>query len=379
MYGYFCFEAERRGANRVVGIDIDLENITKCRTIAAIKGSGCEFLNCNFERYVSDETFDYVLCFNVLNHLRNPILGLDMLLAMTTERLILEIASFSGADRRKSRVSTMIAPLLDRLPIIYLGDSRVGERRLDVSPQTFFITRRASEALLLGHRRSLARLEYVDEGHKGFYTLIAHKRRLKHVIIVAGVTTSGKSTLMKQLMAGQHPIIADRIGFDANKDWTTWSYGMAGAHGVTDNVIIHCNITQHLIDGDVYRYDNALLDLIGVAETVSVVTIWCSPSQLATRYEAERANTAAKWKYMLLRRTRRQKKNLKFPSLLANEQATLALFADWFNFVKRHVEQGVVVIQEDNNRVIDIAEWEGRYGSRASFGPIGLERGTKIA
>jgi SAM-dependent methyltransferase len=378
MYGYFCFEAEARGASKVVGIDVNLENIGKCQAIADMKGSKCRFLQHDIERDELDEKFDYILCLNVLHHLRNPISALDILLAMTTERLILEIASFSRVDRRKSRVSTMIAPLLDRLPIIYLGDSTIGERKSDVSSQTFFITRRASEALLLGHRRSVARLEYADEGHKGRYTVIVHKRRIEHLVIVAGVPTSGKTTFINQLKSGEVAAVADHIGFDSDREWTPWYYGTAGScEAAVSNVVLHCNITKHLIDGDIYRYGNALLDMIKVADRVTVVTLWCSPRVLAMRYDAERAGKSTKW-HISPWRTRRSRKNRIFSRLFANEYATTALFADWLSFVKRHVGQGAVVMQEEDNRVISIAEWEDRYWSRALSRPISTERGSQI-
>lgn len=60
------------------------------------------------------------------------------------------------------------------------------------------------------------------------------------------------------------------------------------------------------------------------------------------------------------------------------------------HFVKRHVGQRAVVIREDDNRVIHIAQWEERYWSIASYEPInaispsvslpgGLKDSTKAA
>jgi len=42
--GFFCFEAEKRGASRVVGIDVHPGSIEKAKKIASIIGSKVNFL-----------------------------------------------------------------------------------------------------------------------------------------------------------------------------------------------------------------------------------------------------------------------------------------------------------------------------------------------
>ncbi|MCH8950757.1 MAG: hypothetical protein IID49_01315 [Proteobacteria bacterium] len=198
-----------------------------------------------------------------------------------------------------------------------------------------------------------------SKDRKGGNTAIAHKRRIEHLFIVAGVPTSGKTTLIQRLVSGELGAIADEIGFEADKDWVVQHFKKIGDADTDSpaNILLHYNITQHLIDGDVYRHDRSLLDLIRVASRVTVVSLWCSPEELARRYNAERAGTVVQ---RYLSRPHKKKKRI-LRSLFEKEDATIELFADWFNFVKRNVRNAHVIVQEDQNRVIDIEQWKGLY------------------
>lgn len=362
MYGYFCFEAESRGAERIVGVDIDPENVAKCRQLAEIKGSGCEFRQLDIERDSLDRSFDYVLCLNVLHHLRNPLSVLDRLVSMTDERLVLEVASFSRKDRRKNRVPSLLGALLNRLPIIYLGGARP-----NAATQTFFFTPKALRVLLSGHRATFGKVEFHRQGHKGRYLAIAHKRRIEHLVVIAGVPASGKSTFIGRLLAGELGSVADATGFDARKSWGVRGFGtIAGSEAeLPANLVLHYNITKHLIDGDIYRHDRALLDLMQVAERVTVLTLWCPPVQLAERYRARRDDTPLQ--RFLSRRA--GKKRRVYLGLYENEARLRDLFSEWFAFVERHVADAHVVASTDEPRLLETGQWKRECVPAAGGGP----------
>ena len=85
--GYFCFEAAKRGAIRVLGIDVEPDVIRKNRLLADCLGLNVEFQVHDIEATLPDEQFDYVLCLNVLHHLVNPLSVLDNLVMVTCEYL----------------------------------------------------------------------------------------------------------------------------------------------------------------------------------------------------------------------------------------------------------------------------------------------------
>lgn len=85
--GGAAFEAERRGATRVVAVDIFDEHAFGFREIADFLDSRAEFVRASVYDLpqIADEQFDHVLLLGVLYHLRHPLLALDAVRALTRE------------------------------------------------------------------------------------------------------------------------------------------------------------------------------------------------------------------------------------------------------------------------------------------------------
>ena len=354
MYGFFGFEAEKRGASRFVGADVDPENVRKCRLLADCLGSKGEFIHFDIERDEIRDRFDAVLCLNVLHHLRNPLGALEKLIAATREDLVLEVASFGPRDRRKNRVSLFLGRILDQLPLMYLG----GAAGTAASSQTFFITRRAIETLLLRHRTDFARVDVMPEGTKGRFIAIGRRRRIGHLFVVAGVPTGGKSTLIRDLTSGTSSELAAALGFDAGRSWRVCLYG--DLRDVTEpeipNMLLHYNITRHMIEGDLDLYDRGLRDLIEVAERVSIATVWCPPAELVRRFETDRLDRSKRLQFGKYRRTR--KKIRKLVDLYRSPAHLRATFEDWFRFAERHAGPPRIVGHDGGWRLLSLEEWE---------------------
>jgi 2-polyprenyl-3-methyl-5-hydroxy-6-metoxy-1,4-benzoquinol methylase len=60
--GFFCFEAEARGATDITGMDVHPDSIRKAKIIAAMKDSAVQFQLNNLETANFDRGFDVVLC-----------------------------------------------------------------------------------------------------------------------------------------------------------------------------------------------------------------------------------------------------------------------------------------------------------------------------
>lgn len=110
--GFFSFEAERRGAERVVAIDRYYADWpggwgghgTRAGFELARKtlGSGVEFLDvdCLELSPQAHGTFDLVLFLGVLYHLKHPLLGLERAASVAADMLILEThVDFCDMDR----------------------------------------------------------------------------------------------------------------------------------------------------------------------------------------------------------------------------------------------------------------------------------------
>ena len=90
--GAVCFEMERRGATRTVGVDIYDDAWFGFATIRTFLGSGAEYLQASIYDLDSilEGQFDIVFFMGVIYHLRHPLLAIDVLRSLTRELLVVE-------------------------------------------------------------------------------------------------------------------------------------------------------------------------------------------------------------------------------------------------------------------------------------------------
>ena len=78
--GYYSLKMKSRGAERVLGIDLDPDYLRQARFAADTIGAEIEFAQMSVYDVASlDEQFDVVLFLGVLYHLRHPLLALDLI------------------------------------------------------------------------------------------------------------------------------------------------------------------------------------------------------------------------------------------------------------------------------------------------------------
>jgi SAM-dependent methyltransferase len=349
MYGYFAFEAEERGASRVVGGEIDPNDVAKCRLLASAKGSAAKFLVWDIEHDAVPGVFDYVLCLNVLHHLRNPLSALDKLIDATRECLVLEVASFTGKDVSKFGLPTFLSPLVRRLPALFLG----GGGKTKSATQTFFVSETAAHTLLKKHRQDFFRVEIKQGGQKGRYIVIAHKRRIKHLYVFAGVNNVGKTTLLNSFARRQNGELADNIGFDWDKPWSFEHYSELGhdSEANKDFVVLQYNISKHLVDGDLHQHQRGLLDVIKCAERTTIATLWAPRETLLRRFEVERNMSSAP------KSRRAAKKADRLLNLFQKPSKFESMYTSWFDFAKGHAEANHVILHEQSYRAMSIDTW----------------------
>ncbi len=98
--GYFSFEFERRGARRVLAVDVWDDGALQAFQLARDQfNSKVEHRRLNALDLSPDliGTFDVVFCAGLLYHLRHPLLGLERIRSVTAGQLILETASLVPA------------------------------------------------------------------------------------------------------------------------------------------------------------------------------------------------------------------------------------------------------------------------------------------
>ena len=96
--GFFSFEAERRGASEVVAIDAFPESIRRfniCRTALHSKANAhlASVYDLDPRNF---GTFDLIMYFGVLYHLRHPLLSLQKVASVTAGTLLIQTRSFEA-------------------------------------------------------------------------------------------------------------------------------------------------------------------------------------------------------------------------------------------------------------------------------------------
>lgn len=353
-FGYFCFEAIKRGADRVLGVDVDPDSVRKARMLADCLGHPVDFECVDIEREPLGEHFDYVLCLNLLHHMKNPLGLLETLIEHTDERLVLEVACLGGHDRRKVGVSPIANFFLSRSPIIFVSRNGTWGKR---SVQKFFLTERAIENLLRFHRNIFARVETTPSEHKNRYITVAKKRRINHLVVVNGPTSAGKKTCCRKLVANELPELATRVGIGDGAEWAPYVHAnrlWMPSEPDVDKMILHYDFLRpHLRSAKVHERDEAL-DTLGAASKLTFVTIWTPPERLRRQiYDGEIAPK------IRLGRFRGRKRHRLIAEEYEDDARILAHYRRWFRYTATYRDADhVVVCFDDPMTLMSVDEWE---------------------
>lgn len=166
--GYFCFEAEARGAQRVVGVDVREERLRNALLLKDIKQSEVEFLHRDVVLDPLDEVFDHVLLLNVVHHLHEPVRVIRQVASITGERLVIEFPTLADPKFQAS-LDAELPPGYAAFPII--GVSSMGPN----VGQTFVFSPAGMERILMDHDALFDRVEFADSPMPGRAIAFAYK------------------------------------------------------------------------------------------------------------------------------------------------------------------------------------------------------------
>jgi len=256
--GAFCVEALRRGAGRTVGIEINGRRIGHARTIAEISELSPEYIEADIDVLELTESFDVCLCMNLLHHLKDPIRLLHVLSRVTRERLVLEVASMGHHDRKRAKLGFLASLLLRNLDVVYVaaGTQSVGN-------QKYFFSRGALRKILDGHIKRFHTIEFIDSALRDRFFVRASRLVIDRMVVVAGPSSSGKTTLMESFRRGEPmpvTLCADtRTALQVNaKDVAEKSLSVVLPSNPTPELVYHYETTR-LVKYNMPRFakDNA--------------------------------------------------------------------------------------------------------------------------
>jgi 2-polyprenyl-3-methyl-5-hydroxy-6-metoxy-1,4-benzoquinol methylase len=309
--GYFCLEALARGARRAVGWDLSPDRVRHARTIADMLGAAAEYHERNIEETPAPgggEIFDIVICLNVLHYVKDPIATLDRLIRLTGETLIIELASLGRRDRRNLGLSRWQSWFLARFPVMAVGGRH--------SHMKFFFTRSGIVNLLRFQRHHFAQVHIVDSGFRDRFIVVARRRRIRHLVIVAGPTSAGKATLIEAMAGGRVPELAAALGIKNLEGWRTGDAGAVGdiAEPDLEGLVLNYDFMFPYLRGTRSYADDPVFQLFETARKVSLVTLWTPPERLARQLSDDGARSSLPKKMLrqLLEIGRRPSEILKF-------------------------------------------------------------------
>jgi 2-polyprenyl-3-methyl-5-hydroxy-6-metoxy-1,4-benzoquinol methylase len=150
-YGYFCFEAEKRNALRVVGTELKRYRFIGCTILKEIFGKNTEFLYQDIFDNPLKDAFDVVLLLNVIHHLKEPIKALRMASGLCNEKLIIEFPTL--LDNKFKSTLPHDEPIDSSLPLI-------GVSLLSSQDQTYLFSKEAIKRILLDHDQLFSKIEF---------------------------------------------------------------------------------------------------------------------------------------------------------------------------------------------------------------------------
>lgn len=268
--GFFCLEALRRGASSATGIDADISNVRQARKIAELWSVEPEYIHRDVEEWDPGErTYDVVACLNVMHHLYDPIHLLRTMMKMARSRLVLEVCVPTWRDVLRARFLPS-RPLGIGAPTIFLRKPK--RHYLDAAGRTFMFTPRALRVLFNGHTTMFEPIGVVRSPFKDRIVVTARKRRIGHLVIVAGPTSSGKSTLASQIASD--PAFRRQFGMGP-EEWPVVQASKVSELAAVrhDRLILHYDFMRPALSGIRAYNRDPVLHLSSVAERVTIITI----------------------------------------------------------------------------------------------------------
>lgn len=345
-YGYFCFEAKKRGAARVVGVDVNGDSLRQARLLADCLGAEVEFRFHDVERQPFAEAFDYVLCLNVLHHVKNPLSLLEALIEITKERLALEVATMGSHDGRRLGLSFLSRYFLNRMPVIYVPSSSALSKRQE---KNFYFTAKAIENLLTCQRRVFASLDIMPSEFKGRFLAVGHKRQIGHLLVLAGPTSSGKRTVAKAFLEGRIPALARLLGVaDPALFGESMQDGMLREPGpaVRERMLLRYDLLRprftnaHILERD------PVMGVLDTATRRSFVTIFAPPEALREQLSAAEGN-----------KRRWSNKHQRVLAHYGDVEALAQDYRNWFDFTERAGGDHYVILPREGMRVVPLQEF----------------------
>lgn len=168
-YGSLLYEAKRRGATRLVGLEIDPERLRQAKLLRDALGADVELSDEDFFDVCRRESFDYVLMLNLIHHLPDAVGALRVAARAARRALLLEFVTPADPRFGRGRLPGL-GRLLSRQPVIVVSN---------VAGQTLLFSQSAMTRVLTEHEALVDRIDYLTspKRERGRMIAIAHAKQ----------------------------------------------------------------------------------------------------------------------------------------------------------------------------------------------------------
>jgi 2-polyprenyl-3-methyl-5-hydroxy-6-metoxy-1,4-benzoquinol methylase len=290
--GYFCQEALRRGASSAHGLEADPEKVRQSNALAEMNGLAPIFTVGDVETFDLEQPYDVVLCLNVMHHLFDPIGVLLRLARATRHKLVLEVASINPRDGRKLGLGFLTRHLIGRLPLLYVAPGLPAASQR-TNAQKYFFTPESIRTILQQHTRLFYEVEIVPSSFKQRFIVIAKRRKIRHLLVVSGPTSAGKSTFLRQLEDGSLPAeIRALLPRDCEKWPQIANDGDSVDEPLISGVVLRYDFLRPLASATHTFKRDQTLDLMQCSEKITVIVLRPEQPQLIKQYRASEIEPA---------------------------------------------------------------------------------------
>ena len=334
--GHFCIEAMKHGAAAATGLETSPERLRHARKIAALIDPRIEYVSADFERWdATPRSFDVVLCLNVLHHLYDPIAAIRKIMELTKNRFYLEVAPVNLREVRKvSRILGMWDA--SNAPLVLLGKPKNSMRAAD---RTFMFTKDAIRTIVNEHSKAFEPVLFHPSTFKDRWIVEARRRKIEHLVVVAGVTSVGKSSFIERLA---EPELQARFGID--KDFTTVNATQLDKlrTGTHSTLVYHYDMLRPF-DRPLHSYGrDPAFHLLGSANRVTLITLANDGEELRRRIQSPSARPSRKSE---------QKRHEVIHNQYGNPEFLRDWYEAWFeatsSYVSRPADKSFLVRSDD--------------------------------
>lgn len=277
--GLFCIESLRQGAASATGFELDRKKLGQAKVLAEICNLEPNYLCKDIERDAIEEQFDIVLLLNVLHHTANPIAVLRKFANATKRKMFIEIAALHGTDLRKIEDNPIKRRFvfswrptfrwLSRRPLMFAIPAYRGQQN-----QTFLMTESLVRSVLSQHMTLFHSIKVHQIERKKRVLLECERLNLGELVVVAGTTSAGKSTLCDKIIDGDEPCFRSAKGAPLLSPNSIQNVGLESL--VPDPrypvAVLHYDMMSAINNRKRYSFQrDPILDVLKCAEKVSIV------------------------------------------------------------------------------------------------------------